>query len=80
MIASPGVYASVKIGDPREADTLVGPLIDRDAFDSMQRALTEARANGGRIRGGERLEGLQGDAAYYVRPAICEMPIRPVRC
>src|ERR1700730_1500045 len=33
------VYSSVKVGDPRLAGTLVGPLIDRLAFESMQRAL-----------------------------------------
>ncbi len=68
------VYASVKIGDPRAKDTLVGPLIDRNAFENMQAALLEARRNGGRVTGGERVEGIGGDAAYYVRPAICEMP------
>jgi aldehyde dehydrogenase (NAD+) len=37
------VYASVKVGDPRQAGTIVGPLIDRRAFENMQRALEEAR-------------------------------------
>jgi aldehyde dehydrogenase (NAD+) len=37
------IYASAKVGDPREAATLVGPLIDRRAFESMQRTLQEAR-------------------------------------
>ena len=32
-------YASVPIGDPREAGTLVGPVIDRRAFEAMQAAL-----------------------------------------
>jgi len=68
------VYASVKIGDPRAAGTLVGPLIDRRAFDSMQQALAEARAAGGNVYGGERIEGIGGANAYYVRPALCEMP------
>src|SRR5207302_782723 len=38
------VYASVKIGDPRAPDTLVGPLIDGRAFALMKAALDEARA------------------------------------
>ena len=54
------VYASVKVGDPREAGTLVGPLIDRRAFDSMQRALEEAREAGGILHGGKRIEGIRG--------------------
>jgi aldehyde dehydrogenase (NAD+) len=68
------VYASVTVGDPRDAGTLVGPLIDRAAFESMQRALTEARAAGGIVHGGERIAGIAGESACYVRPALCEMP------
>ena len=67
------VYASIKVGDPRDPGTLVGPLIDRGAFESMQRALEEAREAGGIVRGGERIEGMGGANAYYVRPALCEM-------
>ena len=68
------IYASVKVGDPREAATLVGPLIDRRAFESMRRALGEAREAGGILHGGERIEGIGGENAYYVHPALCEMP------
>jgi aldehyde dehydrogenase (NAD+) len=71
------VYASVKVGDPRDAGTLVGPLIDIGAFESMQRALAQARAAGGIVHGGERIAGIAdigGEGACYVRPALCEMP------
>jgi aldehyde dehydrogenase (NAD+) len=68
------VYASVKVGDPREAETLVGPLIDARAFAGMQAALEEARAAGGKVHGGERVDGIAGAEACYVRPALCEMP------
>jgi aldehyde dehydrogenase (NAD+) len=67
------VYASVTVGDPRDAGTLVGPLIDVRAYESMQRALTEARAAGGKVQGGERVVGIGGDKTCYVRPALCEM-------
>jgi aldehyde dehydrogenase (NAD+) len=53
---------------------LVGPLIDRGAVKNMERALTEVRAAGGTITGGERVAGIAGDDAFYVRPALCEMP------
>jgi aldehyde dehydrogenase (NAD+) len=66
------VYGSARIGDPREEGTLVGPLIDRAAFDGMERALAEARAAGGTVHGGGR-HGEAGEA-YYVRPALVEMP------
>ena len=69
------VYASATVGDPREQETLVGPLIDRHAFANMQHALQEACDVGGRQHGGERIEGIiGGEHAYYVRPALCEMP------
>ncbi|MGM4982763.1 L-piperidine-6-carboxylate dehydrogenase [Hyphomicrobiales bacterium] len=66
-------YGSVTIGNPLEAGTLVGPLIDRHAFDRMQAALTEAKAAGGKITGGERVESGSAEA-FYVRPALVEMP------
>jgi aldehyde dehydrogenase (NAD+) len=66
-------YRSVSIGNPLETSALVGPLIDKAAFDAMQAALDKARAAGGEATGGERVEA--GPAqAYYVRPAIVEMP------
>jgi aldehyde dehydrogenase (NAD+) len=68
------VYASAKVGDPRLADTLIGPLIDARAFDSMQRALAEVRDGGGVVHGGNRADGIGGDRAFYVRPVLCEMP------
>jgi len=67
------VYRSVAIGDPREAGVLVGPLIGLDAFEGMQAALVDAKKAGGKITGGERVS-VAGDDAYYVRPALIEMP------
>jgi aldehyde dehydrogenase (NAD+) len=64
-------YASVAVGNPLERDVLVGPLIDRAAYDAMQAALSAARDAGGSVHGGERVG--EGDA-YYVRPALIEMP------
>src|SRR5215469_4988274 len=49
------VYNSVTIGDPRETDTLVGPLIDKRAFRAMQQTLEAARNTGATITGGERV-------------------------
>ncbi len=66
-------YASAVIGDPRDPRTLVGPLIDADAFKHMQQALAEAKKAGGTITGGERVK-LGGAGAYFVRPALVEMP------
>ena len=66
-------YGSVRVGDPREPGVLVGPLIDRAAHDGMRTALAEAQAAGGQVTGGERV-ALGGDEAFYVRPALVELP------
>ena len=66
-------YGSVTIGNPLEPGTLVGPLIDKQAFDGMQAALAYAKAAGGKVTGGERVENGSADA-FYVRPALVEMP------
>lgn len=67
-------YQSVTIGSPLTAGNLVGPLIDRAAFDKMQAALEAARSAGGKVVGGERVLDQEAADAYYVRPAIIEMP------
>lgn len=66
------VYEKVSVGDPLSSDALVGPLIDRAAFDAMQRALDSARASGGRVHGGQRVE-VNGAGSFYVRPALVEI-------
>ncbi len=66
-------YANLPIGNPLEARTLVGPLIDRAAFDNMQRALAAAKDEGGKVTGGERMLGNEFPNAFYVQPAIVEM-------
>jgi aldehyde dehydrogenase (NAD+) len=64
-------YATVSVGDPRKTENLIGPLIDRASFESMQRALEDARAVGGKVFGGERVAA--AEQCYYVRPALVEM-------
>jgi aldehyde dehydrogenase (NAD+) len=49
--------AQVRIGNPLDDGTLIGPLIDRGAFEAMQASLSEARLDGGTITGGERVFG-----------------------
>jgi len=56
------LFASVKVGDPRQADTLVGPLIDESAFNAMSRVIGDQT---------ERVDAVAG--GYYVRPAIVEV-------
>jgi aldehyde dehydrogenase (NAD+) len=67
-------YAKLPIGNPLEHGTLIGPLIDKTAFDNMERALHAARDEGGKITGGGRALTDKHPNAYYVHPAIAEMP------
>jgi len=56
------LFGAVRIGDPRESDTLIGPLIDEAGFSAMKGVLRD------RI---ERVDAVPG--GYYVRPAIVEV-------
>jgi aldehyde dehydrogenase (NAD+) len=56
------LFASVKVGDPRDPGTLIGPLIDEGALAGMERVL------GDKV---ERVEDMPG--GHYVRPAIVEV-------
>jgi aldehyde dehydrogenase (NAD+) len=68
------VFSRLPVGDPRDSGTLVGPLIDRAAFDGMQRALATAKAQGGKVTGGEPVTSGVPAGGFYVRPAIVEIP------
>lgn len=68
------VYAKLTVGDPIVTKSLVGPLIDEQAFSQMQKALSAAKEEGGQVSGGERLHEKDKPNAYYVQPAIVEMP------
>ena len=69
-------YASLTIGNPLDAGVLVGPLIDRAAFDAMQAALAAARAEGAVVSGGARREMPGAPDAWYAEPAICEAAVQ----
>ena len=68
------VYETVKVGDPREAGGLVGPLIDDSALAGHDKALADARGEGGSVTGGQRVTVGGHDGAAYVAPALVEMP------
>lgn len=69
-------YLSIgsKIGDPLDPNTLVGPLISKDSFESMERALDEARKDATEIVGGHRVLADRYPDAYYIAPALVRMP------
>ena len=60
-------YAQVRIGDPMESATLMGPLIDRAAVEQFTQAVGEARAAGATIaHGGQAIDG----AGLFVEPTL----------
>ncbi len=60
-------YATVRIGDPLDPATLMGPLVDEAAVHDMMAALEEVRRQGGTIlHGGNRLHR----PGYFVEPTI----------
>ena len=66
-------YQQIKIGNPLQEGILMGPLIDQGAVEHMQAALTQLKAQGGKIiYGGECLSGDGFDSGAYVTPCICE--------
>ncbi len=60
-------YRSIKIGDPLETGTLMGPLIDPGAIDDMMKALDQVRAEGGEVLcGGRRIDR----PGFFVEPTL----------
>ncbi|HEX4151122.1 MAG TPA: aldehyde dehydrogenase family protein [Steroidobacteraceae bacterium] len=69
-------YAQVRIGDPLEPETLMGPLIDASAVARYRSAIAAAQAQGGALLCGGRVLERPG---HFVEPAIvratASMPI-----
>ena len=66
-------YKQVKIGDPLADGTLMGPLINQRAVDTMMAALDQVRAQGGEILcGGAKIDG----PGFFVQPTIVKAHAR----
>ena len=61
-------YEQVRVGDPLDDKTLVGPLVDRDAVKHMMEALEKMKAEGGQVLTGGTMIDRPGGC--YVQPAI----------
>lgn len=60
-------YGQVRIGNPLEADTLMGPLIDESSVQRVEAACAAVRESGGEVLcGGERIDG----PGHFITPAI----------
>jgi acyl-CoA reductase-like NAD-dependent aldehyde dehydrogenase len=49
--------AGLKVGDPNEHDTIIGPLINAQALETVRRRVDEAVAGGARVLAGGEAEG-----------------------
>ena len=64
-------YKQVRIGNPMDGGTLMGPLVDRKAVDDLMKAVAAVKNEGGQVLyGGEKLEGDKYPGGCYVTPCI----------
>lgn len=62
-------YGKVTIGNPLDQKNLMGPLIDQHAVDMFSKAVTDAKAAGGKVLcGGNIIKG----KGFYVEPTVIE--------
>lgn len=68
-------YGSLKdkIGNPLDGRTLIGPLVDENSFKGMQAAIEAAKAQGGEVLQGERVQPQNLEDGFYVNPALVRM-------
>lgn len=63
-------YRQIRIGDPLESTTIMGPLINPDAVTAFERAVAQAKEQGGDIlSGGSRMRR----AGFFVEPTLIAM-------
>jgi aldehyde dehydrogenase (NAD+) len=69
-------YKSIPIGDPLDAGTLMGPLINQQAVDVMRSALEQAEREGSEILCGgiEGIERCRKRPGFFVEPTIVRVP------
>jgi aldehyde dehydrogenase (NAD+) len=66
-------YKQVRIGNPLDSSTLMGPLINLQSVAAMQNALKQLKKEGGEILyGGELLKGPKYPGGQYVMPCIAK--------
>tara|TARA_S200000501_G_scaffold56154_1_gene46344 strand:+ start:26543 stop:28075 length:1533 start_codon:yes stop_codon:yes gene_type:complete len=64
-------YSQVKIGDPLDANTLMGPLIDQMAIDNYKNAIDKAKEQGGEVLCGGN--PIQFNNGFFVEPTIIKV-------
>ncbi len=67
-------YEQIKVGNPLDENTVVGPLIDQKAVEDFRNAQKAIKEQGGKIiYGGEVYEGNEFESGCYVQPCIAEV-------
>ena len=67
-------YKSMRIGNPLDRNTTVGPLVDSQSVEAVQKSIEKVKAQGGEIIfGGEKLDGPEFSGGAYMRPAIARI-------
>jgi aldehyde dehydrogenase (NAD+) len=66
-------YESIRIGDPLDPNTVMGPVVNAQVITDMEKAMERVVASGGKVLyGGERLEGEDYPGGLYITPCIAE--------
>jgi aldehyde dehydrogenase (NAD+) len=64
-------YKSLAIGNPLDRQTVMGPLIDKNAVDMVQHSIQRLKDEGGEVLyGGDRLEGSDFPGGCYMKPCL----------
>jgi aldehyde dehydrogenase (NAD+) len=64
-------YKSLRIGNPLDRQTMMGPLIEKNAVDMVQQSIQRLKDEGGEVLyGGERLDGEQYAGGCYMTPCL----------
>jgi aldehyde dehydrogenase (NAD+) len=66
-------YRQVRIGDPLDPATLMGPLVNASAVDEMMAAVEIAKEQGGRVLTGGKRADVPGLGGHFVEPTIIEI-------
>jgi aldehyde dehydrogenase (NAD+) len=67
-------YQSVKIGDPAQEGTLVGPLANARAVEGFEHAIAAATQQGGTVLVGGGRAAVAGLSGHFVQPTIIRAP------
>lgn len=70
-----GAYQQIRLGDPLDPATHVGPLINEHAVEQFLAAIDAARSQGGEVVVGGTRASPNGLGGHFVTPAIVRAPI-----